>query len=234
MIDDRELAGLDPYDLMATESARLAAFFGGLGAADWNKPTRCAGWTVRDVLAHLAACEDYNAASLDGTVQKFMVETAAKGATDLATANDLGIHQFDGRSPQQLLDEWQVRITRNREGFRARDGHDVDTSIGAYPARWQAFHLAFELATHADDVGVPVTPAEADGRLAWETRFGRFALHEGKPELTVTGGGGRTHVQGDGIDVDLDDTTFLAAVTARLPDDSDLDPKAATVLAVTP
>ena len=51
-------------------------------------------------------------------------------------------------------------MAANRDGFRARDGGDVDSSVGAYPARWQAFHLAFELATHADDVGVPVADAE--------------------------------------------------------------------------
>jgi hypothetical protein len=27
----------------------------------------------------------------------------------------------------------------------------VDTSVGDYPCRWQAFHVAAELATHADD-----------------------------------------------------------------------------------
>ena len=36
----------------------------------------------------------------------------------------------------------------------------MDSSIGDYPGRWQAFHVAAELASHADDVGVPVTHGE--------------------------------------------------------------------------
>ncbi|MDP9336306.1 MAG: maleylpyruvate isomerase N-terminal domain-containing protein, partial [Actinomycetota bacterium] len=65
MTDDQDLAGLDPYELMATEASRLDQFFASAGAGDWSKPTRCEGWSVRDLLAHLAASEDYNLACLD-------------------------------------------------------------------------------------------------------------------------------------------------------------------------
>ena len=161
MVDDQDLSGLDPYELMATEGGRLDRFFTGLHAADWQKPTRCAGWNVRDLLAHLTASEEYNRACLDGTVQDFLADMGAKGAVDLASANDIGVHEFDDEQPEQVLETWRGRSVENREAFRARDGGDVDSSVGPYPARWQAFHLAFELATHADDVGVPVTAAEA-------------------------------------------------------------------------
>ena len=61
--------------------------------------TRCAGWSMRDLLAHLAASEDYNQACLDGTVQQFLADVGAKGAVDLASANEIGIREFDGPSP---------------------------------------------------------------------------------------------------------------------------------------
>jgi uncharacterized protein (TIGR03083 family) len=67
MTDDRELAGLDPFALLDTEAGRLDAFLSGLGEAGWQRASRCAGWTVRDVLGHLAAGEDYHRACLDGT-----------------------------------------------------------------------------------------------------------------------------------------------------------------------
>jgi len=234
MVDDHDLAGLDPYDLMATEGDRLDRFFTGATAGDWQKPTRCAGWNVRDVLAHLAASEEYNRACLDGTVQQFLVDMGAKGAVDLATANDIGVHEFDDRAPEQILDMWRARSADNREAFRARDGSDVDSSVGAYPARWQAFHLAFELATHADDIGVPVSAAEAGTRADWLARFSRFAIKELKPDLTIEAKNGRTHVQGKGVDVDLPDEEFVQAVAARLPDDSELDAEVATALSATP
>jgi uncharacterized protein (TIGR03083 family) len=234
MTDDQDLTGLDPYELMATEASRLDQFFSSAGAADWSKPTRCEGWSVRDVLAHLAASEDYNRACLDGSVQQFLAEVGAKGAVDLASANDIGIRELDDRSPEQILETWRARSAENREAFRARGDGDVDSSVGAYPARWQAFHLAFELATHADDVGVPVSAGEAGTRTEWQARFGRFAIKELKPDLTIEESNGRTHVKGEGVDVDLSDEQFVQAVAARLPADSGIDEGTATTLSATP
>jgi uncharacterized protein (TIGR03083 family) len=234
MVDDGELQGLDPYALMAEEADRLYRFMRGLSASQWQQPSRCAGWSVRDVLAHLAASEDYNRASLDGTVQAFLAQMGAKGATDLATANELGIRDLDAAPTEQLLESWRERSTTNREELRRRDGGEVDSSVGAYPARWQAFHLAFELAIHADDIGVPVAPADARRRSGWQARFGRFALVEAKPEVTVEASDGRTRVRSRAVDVELPDEEFVEAVAARRPAGTGLDDTTAAVLSVTP
>jgi hypothetical protein len=100
-----------------------------------------------------------------------------------------------------------------------RDGGNVDSSVGPYPARWQAFHLASELATHADDVGVPITNAEAENRTAWRAAFSRFALKEAKPEARTVAYQGRTHVTNGAVDLDLTDEEFVEAAAARLPVD---------------
>jgi len=234
MIDDQDLTGLDPYELMASEAERLDRFFASAGADDWKKPTRCEGWNVRDLLAHLAASEDYNRACLDGTVQQFLADVGAKGAVDLASANEIGIHEFDDSTPDQILETWRTASTQNRAAFKARDGSDVDSSVGAYPARWQAFHLAFELATHADDIDVPVAASEAAARADWQARFGRFAIKELKPDLTIEANRGRTLVKGEGVDVDLSDEEFVQAVAARLPAGSGIDHETAAALSATP
>ena len=234
MTDDSDLEGLDPYDLMDAETARLDGFFSGLSAAAWTRPSRCAGWSVRDVLAHLLASEGYNAASLDGTVAEFLAAWSARGVTDLSSANEFGIRELDGRPTDELLRDWRAANAAVRAGFRGRDGDDVDTSIGPYPARWQAFHLAFELAVHADDVGAPVTAEEADARNSWEAHFGRFALREAGKELQIAAGAGTTRVKGNGVDVDLPDALFVQAVAARLDDDSPLDAAARALLSTTP
>src|SRR5690349_14148867 len=234
MVDDSDLAGLDPYDLMATETARLDTYFSGLADADWQRASRCEGWDVRDVLCHLAASEDYNRASLDGSVQELLADWGAKGATSLDRANELGIRSFDGRSNADVLDVWRTKVNANREGFRARDGGNVDTSVGEYPARRQAFHLAFELATHADDVYAPVAASESAARIEWEAQFGRVALKEPKDGIEVEAHDGRTHVRLGAVDVDLADDEFVPAVAARLPADSPLDAATAAALSVTP
>jgi len=234
MTDDRDLDGLDPYDLMDTEAARLDRYLAGLDPTAWSRPSRCEGWSVRDVLAHLAASEQYNAACLDGHVADLLGTLGARGATDLPSANEVGIRDLDDRSPEQLLSQWRAANRETRTGFRERDGGDVDSSIGAYPARWQAFHLAFELAVHADDIGVPVTADEADARLAWQTQFGRFALKELNKDLEIAAGDGVTHVRGDGLDIEVANPVFVAAVAARIGDDSPLDADARAVLSATP
>ena len=43
MVDDIDLQGLDPYDLMDGEAARLDRFFAGLDTPDWSGPTRSRG-----------------------------------------------------------------------------------------------------------------------------------------------------------------------------------------------
>jgi uncharacterized protein (TIGR03083 family) len=233
VVDDKDLDGLDPYDLMATEAGRIDRFFNGLSDTDWQKPSRCDGWSVRDVLAHLRATEDYNRACLDGTVQAFLGEMGAKGATDLASANELGIRELDGESTPELVKSWRDTAARNRDDFRTRDGSEIDSSVGAYPARWQAFHLAFELATHADDVGVAVTSEEAASRNAWQARFGRFALKESKPDVDIEAHDGHTRVRSADVDADLSDEQFVQALAARVPPGS-LDEKVAAALSVTP
>jgi uncharacterized protein (TIGR03083 family) len=234
MVDDADLQGLDPYDLMAGEAARLERFFVGLDTPAWSQLSRCAGWSVRDVLAHLLSSEQYNAACLDGAVADLLARMGARGATDLPSANELGIRELDDRSTAQLIDEWRAANAKHREGFRERDGGDIDSSIGAYPARWQAFHLAFELATHADDVGVPVTAQESAARTGWQAQFGRFALKELNADLEIKAGNGTTQVRGDGIDVELPDAVFVQAVAARLGDDGPLDADQRALLSATP
>src|SRR5258708_2576229 len=100
--DDRELAGLDPFALLDGEAERLDAFFSGLGESGWNRASRCAGWTVRDVLGHLTHGEDYHRACLDGTVTAFLARFAG-GGTDLDSVNALGVAGYAALSPGEVL-----------------------------------------------------------------------------------------------------------------------------------
>jgi len=231
---DHELAGLDPFDLLDGEVARLAAFFSDLPAEGWARASRCAGWTVRDVLGHLAAAEEYHVACLDGTVAELLRRYGQRGVTDVDGFNALGIADRADRAPEDLLREWTTASAESRRRFRERGDGTVDTSVGPYPCRWQAFHVASELATHADDVGVPGTDQEHDERRRWRARFSRFALAEAKPELAVDVVGERTEVSDGMTAVDLDDDELIEAVAARLDDTSRLGPSARKMLSTMP
>jgi uncharacterized protein (TIGR03083 family) len=234
MTDDRELTGLDPFALLDTEAGRLDAFLSGVGEAGWQRASRCAGWTVRDTLGHLAASEDYHRACLDGMVAAFLAGFGERGGTDLDSLNALGVADYAGLSPAEALARWRAASADNRRRFRERGEGMVDTSIGDYPCRWQAVHVAAELATHADDIGVPVTHDEQAERTAWRARYSRFALAEAKPQLEIWHADARTTVFDGSITAQLDDDELIEAVMGRLDETSGFSAELRALLSMMP
>jgi uncharacterized protein (TIGR03083 family) len=229
MPDDAELKDLSPHDLMDRETARLDDYFSSLEESDWEAPSACEGWSVHDVLSHLAASEAYNHACLDDTVGALFEEVGQRGVTDMHSFNALGVSDRADTPHAEVLDEWRVGCRRTRTELRERSGSDIATSVGPYPADWQAWHLASELATHGDDVGVPVGADEVGARTDWRARFSRFALAESKPDLTVVKGDEGTAVTIGDRTLTLDDPTLVAAVSARVPP-GELDDEARAAL----
>ena len=167
MPDDRELSDINPYDLMESEAARLEFYLASLTGEAWDEPSACEGWSVKDVLAHLAGGEEYNRACLTDSIGAMFERYTSRGATDLNAFNALGVSDRKDQRPADLLDEWRRENGETRSEMRHRDGEQMPTAVGQYPVRWQAWHLASELATHADDVNVPVThKREEDARAA--------------------------------------------------------------------
>jgi uncharacterized protein (TIGR03083 family) len=229
-----ELAELDPFELFDAEAERLDRFFGSLDEAGWLVGSACQGWSVRDVLGHLAGEEEYNHACLDGTVGQLFARLEREGAGgDLNSVNEWYVRQRRSRPAAEVLAEWREAngSTRRRMRERGRDGI-VQTVAGPYPAGLQTFHYASELATHADDVGAPVAGAEEPGRTGWRATVGRFVLAEQDRPVAVT------PTTPQGFEVRVDSTTgrlppdeFVAATVARLPDDHPLDPRLRDALA---
>ena len=231
MTDDRDLRGIDPYDVFDREAERLHRFFTTIDAAVWPRPTRCEGWDVRDVLSHLRASEDYNQACLDGRVQDLLVQWGERGATDLDSANALGVAEFKDNPTDALVEEWATINADTRKRFRDRDGGEVDSSVGAYPARWQAVHLASELATHADDIGVPVTTADEPARTRWRAAISRFVLKEAKPDFEADAvDDTHTRFRTDAGEGTMDDHDFVELVAGRDPRDPSIEPAVRSAL----
>jgi uncharacterized protein (TIGR03083 family) len=220
--DDSELIGLDPYDLLDGEARRLARFFSSLPEEGWKEPTRCEGWSVRDMLAHLASNEHYHHACLDDTLDEFLTRGLEAGATDLAGFNEWGIRAYDDRSPDEILAEWTADNAETVRRMRERDGGTMTTMVPDYPVRLQAFHTATELATHADDAGVPPTPGEAAARTDWRARFNRFAVAEVERDVEILPVDGRNRVKRGNVEAELTDAELVDAVAGRLPADHPL------------
>jgi len=215
-VDTTTLKPFDPFDLMDDESNRLAYFFATLDADGWMKDTRCEGWTRRDLVAHLAAGETYNRACLDDKVQELFQEAAQNGATDMNSFNAWTVKIRRSKTAQSVLNEWieSNAYTRSEMRKRGRDG-TVATSVGPYPVELQAFHLASEYATHADDMGVPIPASDRFRRLAWRLAFSKVALVEAEKPVAVESRDRRILVRAGDKEQIMSDEDFVDAVSAR-------------------
>jgi len=232
---DAPLAGLNPFDLLDAEAARLDAFFAGLDEAGWLRPSRCAGWTVRDVLAHLAGEEMYNQACLAGQVDELFETLEREGVTGgYADFNEWCVRQRRELPVAEVLREWREKNGDTRRRMRERGRQAMlQTSAGPYPVGLQTFHYASEYATHADDVGAPVSGEEADGRLAWRVRVGLFALGEQGVDVRIEPTAEGMLVYGlDGVEARMSRREFVEATVGRLPGDSTVPAEIRTMLRV--
>ncbi|MBG0830451.1 maleylpyruvate isomerase family mycothiol-dependent enzyme [Planomonospora sp. ID67723] len=219
------LSHINPFDLFDTEAERLDRHFSRLGAEDWNRPSRCAGWSVRDVLAHLAGEEMYNHACLDDDIDGFFARLEHEGIQGgVAGFNDWCVRRRRNRPVEDVLAEWRQGNGETRRRMRAL-GRDalLPTSAGPYPVGLQAFHYASEYATHADDVGAPVGAGEFDRRIWWRAEVGVFALAEQHPEVQVEVTAERIWVCARGTSAQVPAPVFVEATVGRLPAGHPLD-----------
>jgi uncharacterized protein (TIGR03083 family) len=144
--------------LVGSERADLLALLGGLSAEQWDAPSLCSGWTVRDVAAHVI---DYDVAGWAGTLDRMR-----SAAYRLDRSNALG----SGANARLGPGEIQTLLARH---LRPRG---LPTLFGGRVA------LLDSVVHHQDirrPLGLPrVVPAE---RLVPALNFARVAYAAGIP-----------------------------------------------------
>jgi uncharacterized protein (TIGR03083 family) len=86
---------MDTKRLAQQEREDLAAFLATLGPGQWEHPTLCCDWRVREVVAHVLS---YDELDTRGLITRF-----AKGRFLLDRANAVGVAKYSARGPEQLL-----------------------------------------------------------------------------------------------------------------------------------
>lgn len=81
--------------LARAERGELADLLATLTPAQWDAPSLCAGWRVRDVVAHMFS---YDALSLPGLVGRVV-----RGGFRLGRVNAAGVAAHAGHDPDELL-----------------------------------------------------------------------------------------------------------------------------------
>ncbi|OMH32985.1 maleylpyruvate isomerase family mycothiol-dependent enzyme [Tersicoccus sp. Bi-70] len=96
-------ASPDLIALAHDERTDLLALLRTLTPEQWQAPTLCAGWTVRDVVAHVI--------SFDGLSPVGLLGTIARGRLSFPRMNDVALHRYAGHQPAQLIDLLARRLT---------------------------------------------------------------------------------------------------------------------------
>jgi uncharacterized protein (TIGR03083 family) len=86
--------GVSLMDLAVEERVDLAAYLSALAPPHWQQSSLCAGWSVKDVVAHVVSYEDLNVV---GLARRFV-----KGR--IIHANDVGVEELAPLSPEELVD----------------------------------------------------------------------------------------------------------------------------------
>jgi uncharacterized protein (TIGR03083 family) len=81
-------------DMARAERADLAAYLATLTPQQWDAPSLCSRWSIKDVVAHVISYEELG---FLGLVKRFV-----KGR--IVRANEVGVDDFAALSPQQLLE----------------------------------------------------------------------------------------------------------------------------------
>ncbi|MFJ6132361.1 maleylpyruvate isomerase family mycothiol-dependent enzyme [Janibacter terrae] len=166
----------DPLALWDETSRDLLAVLRELGDDDWDRPA-LPGWTVKDVLAHLAHLESEAAGMDQPEGGRVAVESGANQPmpTDLT---GVGVAARRERSAATLLDEFETACVARREVLAALDQSDPGT-----PAPGIVGDLGWDLRTLLRNRPIDLWVHEQDIRRA-----------TGRPMTTT--GVGAAHVAG--------------------------------------
>lgn len=156
--------------------ARFIEVMESLDGPDWQQPTACTEWTVRDILAHIAgACAGY--ASWGEWLRQFMFNRHLIGADPLVDGvNQRQIDDRAGRAPSELLAELRtvgprgLRTRHSLPAFLRSITMDMGSPAGKRPFAFLLDEVyTRDLWMHRDDV------CRATGRP-----FEQTAGHDGR------------------------------------------------------
>jgi uncharacterized protein (TIGR03084 family) len=164
---------------LAQQQAELAGLLAPLNERDWQQPSPCEGWTVADVVLHLAQTEELALASVRGRYAEVVGDLSA-GTGFPGTVDDgaaLMVERERGQPATAVRDRWQTGADTLRNAFSACDPHERVTWVaGELSARTLATTRLAETWIHTGDVadalGRTVAPTDRlwqVARLAWRT-----------------------------------------------------------------
>ena len=165
--------------VLAEQQAELAGLLAGLDDDGWNRPSACEGWSVSDVVLHLAQSNEMAIGSTRGGFDA-VLSRLLEGATPAANVDEgaeVMVVNERGRPPSEVYARYQRSCVDLREGLLRHEPSDrVQWVAGQLAARTLATTRLAEAWIHTGDVaiglGVELEPTDRlwhIARLAWRT-----------------------------------------------------------------
>jgi uncharacterized protein (TIGR03084 family) len=237
---------------LAAEQAELSALLADRPPSDWSLETRCEGWSVVDVVLHLAQTNEYAVASVTGALANPI--TGFSGPTTGTTTVDERVEAMvaseRGTPSSEVRRRWQASARELDRVLVNADPHRrVPWVVGLLSVQTLAATRLAETWVHAGDVADPLglQPRPTDrlfhvARLAWRTlpyafeRAGRqlsgpVAMHlrspAGEPWVLRPDAAESTTIRGDALELCLVAARRLDPAATQLEGDG---PDTAAVL----
>lgn len=223
---------------LAAQHAELRAILTGLTPEQWDAPSRCDGWSVADVVLHLAQADEIALGSAQGTIAiaapnagwEMAAMFGGKTSVDQVAAQAVAAQR--GAAPRDLLARWSRAADDLVTTLASTDPkRELPWVVGNLPARTLATTRLAECWIHTADIAgsLGLQPQFSDrlwhiARLAWRTlpyAFSRAGQVLGGPVAVIldTPDGG-TWEFGDGpalTTVTGDAETFCQVAARRVP-----------------
>jgi uncharacterized protein (TIGR03083 family) len=149
----------------------------GLAAADWDHPTRCADWSVRDVVAHLVTVDGFWPVALAVARDGGAPTTYLRGFDPSSSPDEFVQAATAGTSTPELLERHVVALEQLAAFVAAMDedawNRRCESPLGHMPARIILAHGYWDSWLHEYDIFVPLgePPAVAHEDLLAATWF---------------------------------------------------------------
>jgi uncharacterized protein (TIGR03084 family) len=173
---------------LTEQHQELDGVLASLTVADWARPSRCPGWTIADVVLHMAQTDELAAASGQGRLAEVAPKWLNRGRTVDDSAAE-SVRHDRGASGAAVYERWRAAAAAVRTMFATVDpSRKMRWVVGELPARTLATTRLAEAWLHTGDVLEPLgieQPATDRlwhiARLAWRTLPYAFARDGREP-----------------------------------------------------
>ncbi|MDQ1512122.1 MAG: hypothetical protein QOG50_3966, partial [Actinomycetota bacterium] len=165
---------------LASQHTELADIVDGCTSDDWERPTRCVGWDVASVLAHLALTDEIATASALGELDHYVDGLLGSRDNQSVSVDAAAAAQVDaerGAGGDAIRRRWHDASETMRAALQAGDPHQRVTWVaGKLSLKTLATTRLSECWIHTGDIasalGITLPPTDRlryIARLAWRT-----------------------------------------------------------------